>query len=184
MTQSRPATVIVLAAGEGTRMRSSTAKVLHRFFGRTLLGHVVSAVAPLSPAQTVVVVGHQREAVQAHLAEIAPAAQTVVQEHQKGTGHAVRIALSAGGCVAGTVVVVCGDTPLLTSTTLEALVTSHEATSSPPRWSLHESPIPRATAESCVTASGAVMAIVEHKDADRADPGDRRDQLGDLCVRR
>ena len=166
MTQSRPAAVIVLAAGEGTRMRSSTAKVLHRFLGRSLLGHVVSAVAPLSPAQTVVVVGHQREAVQAHLAEIAPAAQTVVQEHQNGTGHAVRIALSEVAA-SGTVVVVCGDTPLLTSTTLEALVASHEASSSPATLLSARVADPAGYGRIVRDGEGAVMAIVEHKDADR-----------------
>ena len=91
----RPAAVIVLAAGEGTRMRSRTPKVLHTAAGRTLLGHVVHAAAALDPDHLVVVVGHARERVTAHLAEVAPQVRTVVQEEQNGTGHAVRIALDA-----------------------------------------------------------------------------------------
>ena len=166
MTQSRSAAVIVLAAGEGTRMRSSTPKVLHMFLGRSLLGHVLSAVEPLAPAHTVVVVGHQREAVLAHLAEIAPAAQSVVQEHQNGTGHAVRIALDEVAGLTGTVVVVCGDTPLLTSATLEALVEHHGATSSSATVLTARVVDPSGYGRIVRADGGAVVAIVEHKDAD------------------
>src|SRR3954464_14044431 len=91
-----PTAVIVLAAGEGTRMKSRTKpKVLHGFAGRTLLGHVLAAAAPLSAGQTVVVVGHRREAVTEHLHAVAPAATPVVQDVQHGTGHAARLALDA-----------------------------------------------------------------------------------------
>ena len=98
-----PLTVVVLAAGEGTRMKSSTGrpKVLHAFAGRSLLGHVLAAAEPLAADDTVVVVGHGREQVTAHLVEIAPHAHIAVQDEQLGTGHAVRVALddltAAGG---------------------------------------------------------------------------------------
>src|SRR3954452_10175243 len=93
VTDARPAAVIVLAAGQGKRMKSETPKVLHAMCGRTLLGHVLRAVTPLDPEQVVVVVGHGRDAVTESLADTG--ARAVVQEQQNGTGHAVRIALDA-----------------------------------------------------------------------------------------
>lgn len=124
-----PLTVIVLAAGEGTRMKSAARpKVLHGFAGRSLLGHALAAVAPLQPDTTAVVIGHRRDEVQAHLAEIAPAAVPVVQQEQNGTGHAVRTALDVTGVTAGTVVVIPGDAPLLTANTLARLLDQHTET--------------------------------------------------------
>ena len=76
-------------------MRSRTPKVLHHVAGRSLVGHVLEAAAALHPDRLVVVVGHGRDAVVEHLAEVAPWARPVVQEEQRGTGHAVRIALDA-----------------------------------------------------------------------------------------
>ena len=111
---------IVLAAGRGTRMRSDSPKVLFPVAGRPLLAWVLDAVAGVSPDETVVVVGHGADRVR----EILPAGvRAVVQEPQLGTGHAAREALAAMGEVAGdTVLVVPGDTPLLRSETLRALV--------------------------------------------------------------
>ena len=117
-------TVVVLAAGEGTRMKSSTPKVLHSVAGRSLLGHVLHAVSALNPAQIRVVVGSGREQVEAHIAEIAPTASTVFQEHRGGTGHATQLAL-AGITPAGTILVLAGDTPMLTSESLAELVQGH-----------------------------------------------------------
>src|SRR4051794_37214237 len=122
-----PVAVVVLAAGEGTRMKSrALPKVLHGFAGRSLLGHVLAAGAPLGATQTLVVVGHRRDEVTAHLDEVAPDAVPVVQAEQNGTGHAVRLALEAVPAdAAGVVVVVPGDAPLLTPDTLAALVDEH-----------------------------------------------------------
>jgi bifunctional UDP-N-acetylglucosamine pyrophosphorylase/glucosamine-1-phosphate N-acetyltransferase len=112
VTDARLAAVVVLAAGEGTRMRSATTpKVLHEIGGRSMLGHVVRAARDLAPLHLLVVVGHARELVTAHLAELDPAAQAVVQEQQHGTGHAVRVALDTLPDLTGTVVVVPGDAP-------------------------------------------------------------------------
>src|SRR3954452_22936245 len=90
---SRPVPVIVLAAREGTRMRSATPKVLHEVLDRSLLGHVVAAATGLHPDNLVVVVGHCRDVVTEHLAAIAPQAQSALQAEQRGTGHAVLLAL-------------------------------------------------------------------------------------------
>jgi bifunctional UDP-N-acetylglucosamine pyrophosphorylase/glucosamine-1-phosphate N-acetyltransferase len=118
-------TVIVLAAGEGKRMKSALPKVLHALLGRTLVGHVLAAAAPLRADRTLVVVGHGADQVRDHLAQVAPDAEPVLQEDQHGTGHAVRISLPSD--VEGTVVVLNGDLPLVRAETLTALVADHEA---------------------------------------------------------
>ncbi|MFI9767180.1 bifunctional UDP-N-acetylglucosamine diphosphorylase/glucosamine-1-phosphate N-acetyltransferase GlmU [Streptomyces sp. NPDC052415] len=168
MSAIRPAAVVVLAAGEGTRMKSATPKVLHEICGRSLVGHVLAAARELQPENLVVVVGHAREKVTAHLAEVDAEVRTAVQARQNGTGHAVRMALEElGGTVDGTVVVVCGDTPLLTGATLQALAATHSADGN--AVTVLTAEVPDATGYGRIVrdgASGAVTAIVEHKDAD------------------
>ena len=127
MTVSRPAAVIVLAAGAGTRMRSQVPKVLHPICGAAMLDHVLAAARELGPAELIVVAGHGRREVRAHLAEHAPDARVVVQQTQGGTGHAVRMVIEAAGLDRGIVVVTYGDTPLLRGRTLAALVREHSA---------------------------------------------------------
>ncbi|MCJ0871011.1 bifunctional UDP-N-acetylglucosamine diphosphorylase/glucosamine-1-phosphate N-acetyltransferase GlmU [Streptomyces sp. AP-93] len=168
MSANRPAAVVVLAAGEGTRMKSATPKVLHEISGRSLVGHVVAASRELDPTHLVVVVGHAREQVTAHLAAIDADVRTAVQYEQNGTGHAVRMALEELGAdrPAGTVVVVCGDTPLLTGETLAALTATHEADGN--AVTVLTAEVPDSTGYGRIVrdeATGAVTAIVEHKDA-------------------
>ncbi|MFD0685161.1 bifunctional UDP-N-acetylglucosamine diphosphorylase/glucosamine-1-phosphate N-acetyltransferase GlmU [Actinomadura fibrosa] len=165
---SRPAAVIVLAAGEGTRMKSRTSKVLHELCGRSMLGHVLAAARELEPERLVVVVGHRREQVVAHLAEHAPDAEAVVQERQGGTGHAVRVALEQTGALDGTVVVTNGDHPLLRGETLAALVRAHEDEGNAATVLTTEIPDPTGYGRMVRAADGSVAAIVEHKDADAA----------------
>jgi bifunctional UDP-N-acetylglucosamine pyrophosphorylase/glucosamine-1-phosphate N-acetyltransferase len=122
---SKPAAVIVLAAGAGTRMKSTKPKVLHEVMGLTLLDHVLQAAAQLNGEKTLVIIGHGRDQVQEHLAKTHPGVVTAVQDEQNGTGHAVKIALDALGDLTGPVLVLAGDTPLLTTAdmqlTLDAL---------------------------------------------------------------
>jgi bifunctional UDP-N-acetylglucosamine pyrophosphorylase/glucosamine-1-phosphate N-acetyltransferase len=161
-----PLAVVVLAAGEGTRMKSSTAKVLHGFAGRSLLGHVLAAVAPLDAAHTVVVVGHSRDQVTAHLAEIAPQARAVVQEQQHGTGHAVRVGLDAIPAQAtGTVLVLPGDSPLLTPGTLSAVVAAHADSGAGATMLTSVVDDPTGYGRVIRAADGTVARVVEHKDA-------------------
>jgi bifunctional UDP-N-acetylglucosamine pyrophosphorylase/glucosamine-1-phosphate N-acetyltransferase len=120
-------TVIVLAAGGGTRMKSKTMKVLHPICGRSMIGHVLTAVRDIEPAHVVAVVGHQREQVGPHIQELLPEAVLAVQETQEGTGHAVRVAMESAGTTSGTVVVAAGDTPLLEGQTLREFAAEHEA---------------------------------------------------------
>ncbi|MCQ0023058.1 bifunctional UDP-N-acetylglucosamine diphosphorylase/glucosamine-1-phosphate N-acetyltransferase GlmU [Streptomyces somaliensis DSM 40738] len=166
MSAIPPAAVIVLAAGEGTRMKSKTPKVLHEVCGRSLVGHVVSAARELGPGHLCVVVGHAREQVTAHLREHYAGTRTAVQYEQNGTGHAVRMALEELGGVDGTVVVVCGDTPLLSGGTLGALAATHAADGN--AVTVLTAEVPDATGYGRIVrdpATGAVTAIVEHKDA-------------------
>jgi bifunctional UDP-N-acetylglucosamine pyrophosphorylase/glucosamine-1-phosphate N-acetyltransferase len=113
---------LILAAGKGTRLKSSLAKVLHRAGGRTLVEQIVRACEPLKARETVVVVGHQAEQVAAVVEPLK--ATTVLQHPQKGTGHAVQIAKRALGR-AKFAVVLPGDAPLVRTETLKALIAAH-----------------------------------------------------------
>lgn len=166
MSESRLAAVVVLAAGEGTRMRSTTPKVLHEMLGRSLVGHVLTAARPLAPDRTLVVVGHGREQVIDHLASVAPEAEPVTQAEQHGTGHAVRIALDAQPGLDGTVIVLSGDTPLLTSTTLTELLRVHSDQQAAATVLTAHVPDVRGYGRLIRDENGAVMAIVEHRDLD------------------
>ena len=161
----RPSAVVILAAGEGKRMKSALPKVLHEVAGRSLLGHVIEAAAHIEPEHVVVVIGHGREQVASHLAEVAPWVLTVVQEEQLGTGHAVRIALhdlaARGAQLSGPIVVVTGDTPLLRGETLSGLMSAHSAA-----CTVLTARIADPTGYGRIVRSGdAVTAIVEERDA-------------------
>ena len=114
--------VVILAAGKGTRLKSSLAKVLHRAGGRTLVEHIVRACDPLKARETVVVVGHQAEQVAAVVEPLG--AVTALQHPQNGTGHAMQVAKRRLGR-AKLVVVLPGDAPLVRTETLKALVAAH-----------------------------------------------------------
>ncbi|GAB3997651.1 bifunctional UDP-N-acetylglucosamine diphosphorylase/glucosamine-1-phosphate N-acetyltransferase GlmU [Nocardioides marmoraquaticus] len=160
-------TVIVLAAGGGTRMKSSTAKVLHRVGGRSMVGHVLAAVRRLEPRRVVVVVGHQREQVGPHVQELLPDATVVVQEVQDGTGHAVRVAVDAlpEGERDGTVLVAYADTPLLRAESLQALLDDHAGASRAVSILSGVVSDPSGYGRVVRDPSGVVTGIVEHKDA-------------------
>ena len=117
--------VVVLGAGKGTRMRSDTAKVLHEACGRTLLDWVLESVEDLGADRVIVVVGHQADEV----TESLPIGiESVVQEPQNGTGHAVRVAFDGLGDIPDTVVVLPGDMPLITGDAVSELLAHHGAT--------------------------------------------------------
>ena len=113
---------IVLAAGFGKRMNSSTPKVLHPICGMPILGHVLETVEELKPAQIIAVVGHGKERVTKYLNSDFKKVKTVVQKQQKGTGHAVQTALAEMKNFKGLVLITAGDTPLLTSDSIARLV--------------------------------------------------------------
>ena len=199
-------TVIVLAAGAGTRMHSATPKVLHRIGGASLLGHVLSAARATSPDRLVVVVGAGREQVGPHVAELDPGAVVAVQAEQRGTGDAVRAGLAAlpggdaaggdavggdaaggdaaggngagangdggdgygggdGEPAAGTVVVLSGDTPLLSAASLTGLVAARETAGAAVAVLTAVLADPAGYGRVVRDAAGTVAGIVEHRDA-------------------
>jgi len=163
------AAAIILAAGEGTRMKSATPKVLHEICGRTMLDHLLAAVRGCEPERVAVVTGNRREAVEAHLASSDPAARAVYQPSQDGTGHAVQLALDAldgeGVPLRGTVVIVPGDTPLLTANSVRALAAHRESTHAAGVVLTAKVPDPAGYGRVVRDRWGRVKAIVEHADA-------------------
>ena len=164
-----PAVVVLLAAGSGTRMKSATNKVLHRIGGRSLVGHAIHAARGLGPEHLVVVVGNQREQVAPHVGEVDPAALIAVQEEQKGTGHAVLVGLEEVPEAGGTVVVTYGDVPLLTTETLARLLAAHheQGNAATVLTSVLEDPL--GYGRIIRDKQGAVITIVEQKDASEAE---------------
>ena len=158
-------TVIVLAAGGGTRMKSKTMKVLHPIGGRSMIGHVLHAVQAVEPTSVVAVVGHQREQVGPHITELVPSAVLAVQETQDGTGHAVRVAMEACGTTTGTVIVAAGDTPLLEGESLRAFAEEHHAAQRAVSILSGRLADPFGYGRIVRNHEGDVEAIVEEKDA-------------------
>ena len=124
-SSTRPLAVVVLAAGQGTRMRSSRPKVLHEIAGLPMLAHVLVATRALQPARLAVVVRHDRDAVAAAVLEHAPEALVVDQDEVPGTGRALEVAVTALGGFEGDVLVVNGDLPHVDPDTIRALREEH-----------------------------------------------------------
>ncbi len=159
-----PDVVIVLAAGEGTRMKSATPKVLHRIAGRSILGHLMAAIAPVIGGELRVVVGAHREFVEAEVIATAPAAIPVYQAERNGTGHAVQLAL-AGAPTTGSVLILAGDTPLLTTSTLKEFIAIHEANASSASVLTADVPDPFGYGRIIRDDNGGISHIVEDRDA-------------------
>ena len=162
-------TVIVLAAGHGKRMRSKLPKPLHTIGGRSMLGHVLTAIDALEPTEVVVVVGHGRDAVTEHLAEIAPDVVIAVQEEQLGTGHAAAVGLAAAQTEGGDVLVLTADTPLLQAETLAALVAEHRGLGGAMTVLTAGVDAPTGYGRIVRDSGGNVARIVEEKDASDAE---------------
>ena len=160
------AAVVILAAGEGKRMKSSRSKLLHEIAGHSMLSYAVTAATEVQPGHIVVVVGHLRDQVEEHLAEIAPHVLTAVQEEQLGTGHAVQVALAQLADLDGDVIVTYGDVPMLTGETLAALVSEHRTQQAIVTVLTAEVPDPTGYGRILRDADGMVSGIVEHRDAD------------------
>jgi bifunctional UDP-N-acetylglucosamine pyrophosphorylase/glucosamine-1-phosphate N-acetyltransferase len=166
----RPRTLVVLAAGEGKRMKSALPKVLHPLLGRTILGHVLAAAREgLGDSRLLVVVGHGADRVRDHLSEIAPAATPVLQAEQRGTGHAVRTVLDQIGEVTGSVVVLNGDFPLVRAKTLADLVDAHESAGATATLLTADVPDPTGLGRIVRGPDGALERIVEERDATEAE---------------
>jgi UDP-N-acetylglucosamine diphosphorylase/glucosamine-1-phosphate N-acetyltransferase len=154
---------IILAAGQGTRMQSDLAKVLHPACGTTLVEHVLAAVRRAGVQRIVVVVGHQAERVEQHLSRTGVA--FALQAEQLGTGHAVQQAQAALRDWEGEIVVLCGDTPLLTAGTLRALFDTHRQTQAAATVLTADLEDPTGYGRVVRGIDDSVLRIVEQKDA-------------------
>lgn len=158
---------LILAAGEGTRMKSQTPKVLHSIAGRSLLGHILAAVSEVSPRDTHVVVGSGREMVENYLRANAPTVKTVHQSERKGTGHAVLLALNELPTdLQGNLMVLAGDTPLLRGETLAEFLAAHQKDKSSVSVLTAELPDPTGYGRIIREDDGRLTKIVEERDAD------------------
>jgi bifunctional UDP-N-acetylglucosamine pyrophosphorylase/glucosamine-1-phosphate N-acetyltransferase len=168
---SRAGTVVILAAGQGTRMKSAKPKVLHEVCGKTLIGWVVDQALSLCPERILVVVGHGAEAVEAEVLA-GPAAdriQCVRQEPQLGTGHALQQCLPAFGDDPGTVVVLYGDMPVLAPESLAALCELSSEVGDEGMAMLTAFPVdPRGFGRIERDEDGRFEAIVEQRDCDES----------------
>lgn len=153
---------VVLAAGQGTRMKSKLYKVLHPVCGKPMVQHVMDQITKLNIEQIVTVIGHGAEKVKAELGE---QCQYVLQEKQLGTGHAVLQAKELLSNKQGTVLVVCGDTPLMKAETMEALFKHHEEQGAKVTVLTAQALDPTGYGRIVRNETGLVEKIVEHKDA-------------------
>ncbi|GAA1697544.1 bifunctional UDP-N-acetylglucosamine diphosphorylase/glucosamine-1-phosphate N-acetyltransferase GlmU [Microbacterium sediminicola] len=122
-----PLAIVILAAGQGTRMKSSLPKVLHPIGGLPLVGHVLATAAAVTPDRTVVVVRHERQLVVDAVTALHPAVEVVDQDDIAGTGRAVELALAALDGFDGDLVVLSGDVPLVEASLVEQLIAQHRA---------------------------------------------------------
>lgn len=174
-------TVIILAAGLGTRMKSGLAKALHLVVELPLIRHVLNAASGLVPQKIVVVLGHQADRVRNAIGN--DGIEIVLQTEQLGTGHAVQQAISAISGQSGPIVILCADTPLLTSTTLKAMVDLHRG---------NRAAVTLVTAQVAnpfgygrvVRGKSGVMQVVEEKDATAAQRKIREVNAGIYCFER
>lgn len=153
---------VILAAGKGTRMKSALPKVLHKVGGKPMVQHVLDAAKEAGTTRNVIVIGFGGEKVKETIGE---QAEIVVQAEQLGTGHAVRQAEGVLSGVEGTVLVLCGDTPLLTGSLLKKLCKEHEVSGA--KATVLTAIMPDATGYGRIIRdkAGNVAKIVEHKDA-------------------
>ena len=159
----RKLTLLILAAGKGTRLKSTLPKVLHQLAGKSLIEHVVEAARPLNPSATCVVVGYEAGRVQNALSHLP--LQFAIQEPQLGTGHAVQVAGSFWKPNEGDLLVLSGDVPLISTKTLQGLLNQHTQSDASATLLSTKLEDPAGYGRVARSADGDVQRIVEHKDA-------------------
>lgn len=180
MTINNPTTALILAAGLGTRMKSSKAKVLHEVLFKPMILHVLDTVKTLNLDDTLIIVGHQREKV-AKLVAGYPAS-CLVQEEQLGTGHAVLCAEKELADRGGTVLILSGDVPLMKSESLKTMLAAHRKNR--PALTLMTAQLddPRNYGRIVRDNMGKLLEIVEEKDADEEQKKIREINAGIYCA--
>ncbi|MBA1334634.1 MAG: N-acetylglucosamine-1-phosphate uridyltransferase / Glucosamine-1-phosphate N-acetyltransferase [Firmicutes bacterium] len=172
---------IILAAGEGTRMKSSLPKVLHKVCGKEMIGHVVDAVRETGVTQTIVVIGYKGEMVKEVLGK---EVETAYQEKQLGTGHAVKVALPALSESCDTVIVLYGDTPLVRPSTIKALIAYHNKGGYGATVLTVKVSNPQGYGRIIRDAGGHITGIVEERDATPEQKGIEEINSGIYCFDR
>lgn len=172
--------VIILAAGKGTRMKSTKAKVLHHVFFDSMINHVVRATNPLQASQTIIIVGHQKDSVKNELA--GHQLEFATQKEQLGTGHAVLMAKEILESEDSTVMILCGDTPLIRSETLSHLFELHLKNQRAVTILTTILDDPTHYGRIISNKRGEVSRIVEHKDATDTQLDVKEVNAGIYCV--
>ena len=172
---------LVLAAGKGTRMYSDLAKVLHPICGRSMLSYILAALKELGLARVLVVVGHQAEHIKKVHAD-APV-EWVLQAQQLGTAHAVHCALPHLAGFSASVLICCGDTPLLTAETLRTFVSRHVSGNADLSVLCMSLEKPGNYGRILRDPQGAVLGIIEAKDASDDERDIREVNTGIYCAR-
>jgi len=168
VTFSHPLAVIILAAGQGTRMKSARHKVLHPVAGRSMLLHLLASVGELTPGRRVVVVGAGRDQVESAVADMD--VTIAVQEKQLGTGHAVAQARDALGGFSGDILILYGDVPLVRPETMAAMLERLNRDDRPRAVVLGFRPADAAAYGRIIAdGDGIIEKMVEYKDADAAE---------------
>ena len=170
---------IVLAAGKSTRMKSQLAKVLHPIMGKPMLAYPLNTLQQLGLAKIVVVVGHQAETVQERFSQYP--VEFVIQEPQLGTGHAVQVAVAVLDGSQDTVVVLCGDVPLLQADTIRELYQHHQTSGAAATVLTVELPEPASYGRIVKDARGCILKIVEARDASPEELSIREINTGIYC---
>ncbi len=174
---------VILAAGKGTRMKSETPKVLHTIFEKTLVGYVIEAVNGTGLAdENFVIVGHQAERVEEYIKNNYSNARTVLQSPQLGTGHAVSMVLPYLQDFDGEVVILCGDTPLITAETLKEFVEYHKNNKSDLTVMSAIFDNPTNYGRIIRNGNGHVEGIVEEKDATPEQKAVKEINAGIYCL--
>jgi bifunctional UDP-N-acetylglucosamine pyrophosphorylase/glucosamine-1-phosphate N-acetyltransferase len=179
-----PLAAVVLAAGQGTRMKSATAKVLHELAGKPLAWYAVRAALDAGASPVVVVVGHQAAAVEERLRAELPGAplRFALQTEQKGTAHAVLAARAALRGVAGPVAILSGDVPLLSAATLRRVVAARGRARAPLALATMALAEPRGYGRVVRDAAGRPSRIVEERDASDAERALQEVNAGLYCA--
>ena len=174
---------IILAAGKGTRMKSETPKVLHTIFDKTLVGYVIEAVNKTGLVdENFVIVGHQAERVEEFIKNNYDNAKTVLQSPQLGTGHAVSMVLPYLNDFEGEVIILCGDTPLVTEETLKEFIEAHHSKNSDLTVMSAIFENPTNYGRIIRNADGSLNSIVEEKDANAEQKAVKEINAGIYCL--
>ena len=179
MAGKRELAILVLAAGQGTRMKSDLAKVLHRVAGVSMIRRVVRTVRGIDSSKVIIVIGHQAKAVREELE--GESVEFVVQRERLGTGHAVMTAEPLLAGFEGTLVVLNGDTPLLETKTLESFITFHREAGNSATVLSARLDDPSGYGRIVRGNSGEFERIVEHKDATEGQRGIEEINSGIFC---